>query len=414
MAGLDRTSFEFALKEHYTGDKVESLVYADNPLLALMPKTSDGFGKYIPVPVIYGTGGRRSATFSQAQTRAGSVGTNGVSFQLTPVSDYALATVDGMLIATAKGNPNAFMEAVTTEIDSAITELKNTLGRDLYRAGWGNIGVIATGGISGATITLATLADVNHFEEGLQVVFSDSESGDTLRNSGAGLTVQSVDRDAGTVTFTANVSTESGTVVGDFIFVKGDRQDSATPTRLKVAGLAAWLPSSAPSSTAFFGVNRTVDATRLAGLRWTPSAGTPINQILTTAASKVMTQEGRLSHFFLHPDKMNDLIQSLDSKVHYVDMQVAQVGFRAVEILTPAGTVKVLADRNCPSNKIYGLDMSVWKIYSGGALVRPLDEDSVGSMLRQSSADGYEIRYGYYAQVGCKAPGRNIVINLSE
>lgn len=413
MAGLDRTSFEFALKEHYTGDKVESLVYADNPLLALMPKTSDGFGKYIPVPVIYGTGGRRSATFSQAQTRAGVQSTAGVAFQLTPVSDYALATVDGMLIATAKGNPNAFMEAVTTEIDSAITELKNSLGRDLYRSGWGTIGVIAS--ISSDTITFEEPSDVNHFEEGLQVVFSDSESGDTLHNSGAGLTVESVDRDAGTVTFTANVSTETGVGVGDFIFVKGDRQNSATPSRLKVAGLAAWLPSSAPGgSDSFFNVNRSVDATRLAGLRWAPSAGTPINQILTTAASKVMTQEGRLSHFFLHPDKMNDLIQSLDSKVHYVDMQVAQVGFRAVEILTPAGTVKVLADRNCPSDKIYGLDMSVWKIYSGGALVRPLDEDSVGSMLRQSSADGYEIRYGYYAQVGCKAPGRNIVISLSE
>lgn len=413
MAGLDRTSFEFALKEHYTGDKVENLVYQDNPLLALMPKSTEGFGKYIPVPVIYGTGGRRSATFSQAQTRGGSVSTNGVSFQLTPISDYAVATVDGMLIATAKGNPNAFMESVTTEIDSTITELKNSLGRDIYRSGWGSIGVIAS--ISTATITFATPSDVNHFEKGLQVVFSESESSDDLRNDGAGLIVDTIDRDAGTVTFTAALSTETGTLVGDYIFVKGDRQDSATPTRRKVAGLEAWLPADAPAaSESFFNVDRSEDATRLAGLRYAPTAGTPINTILCNAATRVQVQEGRLSHFFMHPNKMNELVQSLDSKVHYVDMQVATVGFRAVEILTPAGTVKVLADRNCPENKVYGLDMSTWKIYSGGALVRPLDEDSVGSMLRQSTADGYEIRYGYYAQVGCKAPGRNIVITLAD
>lgn len=413
MAGLDRTSFEFALKEHYTGDKVESLIYEDNPLLALMPKTMEGFGKYIPVVVKYGTGARRSALFSQAQTLGASANTQGVAFQLTPVADYAIATVDGMLIATAKGNPNAFMEAVTTEIDSSIASLKNSLGRDLFGAGWGKLGVIAA--ISGDTITLDNLSDANHFNVDDVVVFSDSESSDTLRNSGAGLTVESVDRDAGTVTFTANVSTETGTIVGDVIFTKGDRQDSATPTRRKVAGLAAWLPDAAPGgSDSFFNVNRSVDATKLAGLRWAPSAGTPINQILTTAASKVMTQEGRLTHFFLHPNKMNDLVQALDSKVHYVELQVAQVGFRAVEVLTSAGTVKVLADRNCPEDKIYGLDMSTWKIYSGGPLVRPLDEDSVGSMLRQSSADGYEIRYGYYAQVGCKAPGRNIAITLAD
>lgn len=35
---LDLVSFAAALKQHYTSDRVENLVYPDNPLLALMPK----------------------------------------------------------------------------------------------------------------------------------------------------------------------------------------------------------------------------------------------------------------------------------------------------------------------------------------------------------------------------------------
>ena len=40
-----------------------------------------------------------------------------------------------------------------------------------------------------------------------------------------------------------------------------------------------------------------------------------------------------------------------------------------------------------------------------------LDTDGL-SMLRQSSSDGVEIRYGYYAQMGCSAPGYNINVQL--
>ena len=42
---LDMTSFASALKQHYTSDRVENMVYADNPLLALMPKYEQFGGK---------------------------------------------------------------------------------------------------------------------------------------------------------------------------------------------------------------------------------------------------------------------------------------------------------------------------------------------------------------------------------
>jgi hypothetical protein len=35
---LDLTSFASALKQHYTNDKIENMVYSDNPLFAMLPK----------------------------------------------------------------------------------------------------------------------------------------------------------------------------------------------------------------------------------------------------------------------------------------------------------------------------------------------------------------------------------------
>ncbi len=42
---LDLTSFASALKQHYTNDRVENMVYQDNPLLALMSKMEAFGGK---------------------------------------------------------------------------------------------------------------------------------------------------------------------------------------------------------------------------------------------------------------------------------------------------------------------------------------------------------------------------------
>ena len=54
MASLDLTSFDAALKQYYTDEKIYNMVYRDNPLLAMMPKREDFAGKNLPIPIIYG------------------------------------------------------------------------------------------------------------------------------------------------------------------------------------------------------------------------------------------------------------------------------------------------------------------------------------------------------------------------
>lgn len=46
---LDMTSFQSALKQYYTNDRVENMTYQDNPLLALIPKMESFGGKNLPI-----------------------------------------------------------------------------------------------------------------------------------------------------------------------------------------------------------------------------------------------------------------------------------------------------------------------------------------------------------------------------
>ena len=77
----------------------------------------------------------------------------------------------------------------------------------------------------------------------------------------------------------------------------------------------------------------------------------------------------------------------------------------------PRGMIKVIPDQNCPEDVAYMLQMNTWKLYSLGKAVKVLNSDGL-NMLRQSSADGVELRHGFYGNVGCRGPGYNVRVAL--
>jgi hypothetical protein len=108
-----------------------------------------------------------------------------------------------------------------------------------------------------------------------------------------------------------------------------------------------------------------------------------------------------------------NLENALGSKVQYIDMKVnPEIAFRGIQINGPRGPIKVVPDQNCPNDRAFMLDMSKWKLYSLGKAPKILDTDGL-KMLRDSNADSVEVRVGYYAQLGCRAPGHNANIKLS-
>ncbi len=398
---LDLTTFASALKEHYTNDRVESMVYKDNPLLAMMPKMESFGGLNLPIPIIYGNPQGRSATFSNAQ--GNKTNTQITRFVITRNSDYSLASIDNETIEASRGDANAFLEAATTEIDGAIQSATRSLAIAMYRSGSGSIGqALAT--VTSTTVQLKDVEEVTNFEVGQELVVSTADGGGSVKSGS--VTVVGVNRDSGLLTIDAASAIDggSGIAADDFIFTEGDYDK-------KIKGLQAWIPNVAPSATAFFSVDRSVDTDRLGGVRFDGSA-LPIEEALVDAAARIAREGGKPDYCFLSYKKFSELEKALGSKVQYVDVKAsAEVGFRGMMINGPRGIIKVIPDQNCPDARAFMIQMDVWKLYSLGKAPKILDSDGL-KMLRDSNADSVEVRVGYYAQLGCRAPGYNGNIQL--
>jgi hypothetical protein len=224
---LDMTTFDNALKEYYTVDRVENMVYADNPLLALISKQEKFFGRSIPIPIQYGSPQSRGVTIAAAQAVSRDyVGIE--QFLLTRVKDYCVCTLDNETLKASESDEGAFMEAATAQIDGVINTLTRSIGQKVYRDGFGSIGTIGAG-YNSTTVTLAQIADVTNFEVGQSLVFAAANSGGALR-SATGTTVSAVNRTTGVLTLSAAPSAAGVAANGEYIFPTGDRTNVAAYT----------------------------------------------------------------------------------------------------------------------------------------------------------------------------------------
>ena len=276
-------NFAAALKQHYTNERIENMVYKDNPFLAMISKYENFGGENLKLPIKWGNPQGRSADFALAQ---GSKYASSISaFLLERQQDYSLASINNQVLEASKGNANAFMEAATTEIDGAIASASRSLAIGLFGDGSGAIGQVLSGtGTAATSLTLKQIDDVTNFEVGMTIQFNATKTGDstTLVPAGGttGSVVSAVNRDTGVITMASVVTTTN-----DYIYQLGDYD-------AKIKGLGAWVPESAPTSALFFNVNRSLDATRLGGIRF-DGQSLPLEEALIGAASRCAREGGK-------------------------------------------------------------------------------------------------------------------------
>lgn len=410
MASLDVLSMEAVLKQHYLPLRVENMVYKDEPFLAWLPKYTKFGGKNLPIPIQYAVIAGRSAGFKTAQANANP--SKFEDFVLTRAKDYAIARIDNEAMEASMGDKNAFLQATVTEINGALRAATRSLASALPRSGTGSIGQIAAGTTPGTSIQLADPSDVTNFEVG-QVLVASATDGGALGSTETTV-VTAVDRDSGILTVSPSVAGLTHPwVAGDFLYVEGDAQ--AGGTKKKVAGLDAWFPSTAPTSgDSFFGVDRSVDPTRLGGVRF-DATSMSIEEGLISAAGRVQREGGRPDTVWMNPEEWVKLSKELGSRVVYdtITSSNGRIGFRAIVLATPRGEMRVASDHNFPMGTAYMLQRDTVKLYSLGEAPRILTYgDGAGRYLRISDEDGVEVRVGYYAQFGSTAPGYNCRIAL--
>ena len=398
-------SLAYGLKTLWPQSRIKDEVYPDHPFLALIPKREDFFGDSAYIALQTGDPQGRSASFTTAQTisaftGAGNAGSSrGARFLLTRAKDYQLINLETEVILASQNDEGALIRALDTEMRSGMRNIGKSLATALYRGQTGNIGVV--GASTTTTITLANINDVTSFEIGMSLATSA-----TATSANVVLPILTgVNRDTGVLTFGAITAP----TVGHFISSLGDNANGSGSGN-KVSGLADWVPTTSPTSTPFFGVDRSVDPTRLGGLRIDASALSP-EEGLTLALSRQAREGGKQSHILCNHADYRNIQFSLGSKVETAYQTVGTIGFQSLQMHGPKGVVSIMADQDCPAGFAYSLDMSTWKLFSLKGCPQILDMDG-NQLSRVAAADQFEARIVYFAQVYTDAPGYNGVITM--
>lgn len=427
------------LKELYSDDAwvMKDLVFNRNPALALIDKdeTEMGLGgKYFPIPVLSDTGAGRSANFGNAQSYQTAPQTE--EFNVTRVQNYSLATLTGDFLRASAQSIGAFMPGAELNVKAAFQSIGNDLAHDIFSDGSGVRGTygLGSGSISSGVITLDSLGQVYQFAVGMALV-SFSISGQTPTQSTAAAIgyVIGVDTGLGTVTISATQGGAAGVPtnwstsfpylaqIGDVNFVSNGLNSA---NMLKVAGFGAWIPSVAPGgSDNFFGVNRSVSPTKLAGLRFN-GASESIQDSLIDGVNQLAangSEAGDPDFIFINPVSYQTLVKQLTSQGVYQMIKAkinedVSISFKALVLPTANGEVAILQDRNCPSQIAYIITLKSWKLRTLGKcpqfLTYPGFYDQLGIPL--VGADAIQLQIGYYGNLTCNAPGANAVVALPQ
>lgn len=404
---VDLTAASAYMKQRFIDKRLANMSYEGAPLFGMLPKKTDFGGENLKVPVSYSDLRGRSAQFSVAQ--ANKAGSATKAFLITTVEDYSVFGITGKQIKQSQGNMNAWLPTLEKEAESAARSLARSTSWAVFRDPVGGIATINST-VTGTTLTLSSRADIQNFEEGMKVYFADPSSPYTLRDSGETVEVTAINRDTGAMTVSPSLSTISGLTASDLIIPEGDRN-------ARISGLSAWIPTSVTSST-FFNVDRTSDATRLGGIRY-DATGQNILEAVIGAATRAGENGARPSHLFVNYDLYRQLINYVGSQSNYQRVvgnaqsaggQKADVGYNGFRFHVPGSEIEVYADRHCQPNTGWLLQMDTWCLHSSGSVPMLLEEDGQ-TILRESTADGYEGRWGLYAQLYCTAPGYNVRIS---
>ena len=409
--GINAGEVSEAVKQHYKDFRIKDLVYKNNPFYALIPKYEKFGGLNMPIPLLYGNPQNVSANFgiAQAETSTSSLG----QFLLTRVKNYSVASVTGEAIKATEGKADAFIRFLTMEIDGAIHALSRDLSVQLFRDGGGYLGLVGADNDNTTTCDLTNPEDIANFEVGMSLIFASDTGGSTSATTGGGV-ISAIDRTNSKITFSAVTGSPASFSGGDYIFRSGTQAGAAlTSTSAKaIMGLDGWIPSAAPGAATFFGQDRSVDTERLGGIRFDGSA-MPIEEALVSSAGKAARAGARPDTCIMSYESYINLEKSLGSRVRYDELKArdVDVGFRSLAVQGPNGVINVVPDQNCQPDVAWMLQLDTWSLNSLGGAPHILDLDG-NRLLRQASADAYEVRIGFYGNVACNAPGFNVRVAL--
>ncbi len=410
------------LQDYYTDDKIKEQSYGENPFFAFVKKDRGqmaGGRRYVQ-PVEFGNPGGSSATYTKAMTN------NTVSqyedFLIARKKQYQRVQVDHELMFATQSQRESFRKALD-EFDRGLRSLGEKIGRRLYRTQGGALAQMANSSVAVAVITLADKAASFNFHIGQVLTFSTTDGTGSELDSGDTTTVTAVDNENGLITVADTLNVKiTGITTTCFVFAEGDYNQC-------LSGLEDWLPvdnRATKLAASFHSVVRSPAPDYLGGIFMDGTGMGGLDEVIIKLVGKIGKYGGQTSHIFANPESLSDLELISNSKMRIVaevnskivgDNGDVLVGFSGYRAIVGGRSVKIYGDRNCPSNRLYALQLDTWTLWHTGNLVNWLGESYTGSKLQPSQNDDCaEARLGSYQNLGCSAPGWNGVakINLAN
>lgn len=389
------------LKTKYDQRKLYQLTYPDCAFLGRIRKDEKFGGNNARITLRYGAPQGGSADFATAQ--GNKTTSTDAGFLLTRAKEYHIAGITGEALLAAEGDENTLLNGVKAEMEGAMRNFRRSISISLYRNGGGQRGVIsASSNVATTTITLATSSDVVMYEVGMWVNLAiDDGTGGAGVETGR-VQITAINRDTGALTASANWNTITGAAVGQFIFRQADYG-------VMVKGLSGWLPAVAPvGGDNWFGVDRSADTTRLAGVRFAAAVGAAKEDTLIDCSARLGREGATPDAVYMNNLDRADIVKGLMGKAVYemTKSTDGSIGYKALLLEGDKGPLKVYADPNCPQGQFFMLQEDTWVLKSIKGCPHIIDEDG-NKMLREAAADGFEWRLRALFQLGCEAPGFN-------
>ena len=381
MASASTTTLDSALKEYYLPPAREQL-NNENMMLAQIERTSSHVE------------GRRAVLSLHVQRNSGvgaraeggalpTAGSQGYAEERVGLSyNYLRIRVSGQAMKATVNDSGSFVRALSSEMTQGVNDLRRDINRQIFTDG--NAAIAQCASVSTATITLTTptTTQINQLHVGMLIDVGTVSDADA---KGAGLTIASIDKSAGTVTFTTNPTSGVGT--SHFLFRQGNKLDADGAGAdaadgagtLELIGLAKIVGTSGTSL-------HNVDSSTYPSWSSTINSNSGTNRAATdTLFEKVIDdidiESGKSPNLCVTTKGVRrNYAAQLKSMKRFNDgaSLTLKGGFKALTIDCGDVSLPLVADRDCPANLAYLLNTShlvqhemsdwEWADYDGAVL----------------------------------------------
>lgn len=390
-------------------DSYEDLAYRDHVLMGVAEKL-DRYGDSVKVPMAYGYSAGRGGTFATAQTNESDI--SRVAFLVTPQKTYGVQKVDNFEADLSSNKKGAVVSFYADAIEKSMRGAGDDVEWGLFSDGFGTMASISSNtGAGPYVLTLTNPGDTWRFQNGFVLVSKTTPATAALDTGTA--TVSATDPSAGTITVTA----AGGWTPANTHVLGYQGTMAASASMVTWAGLQGWLPDDqnrSTLSTTFYGVDRSVSPTLLAG-HYLNATSMNVKQATYNLAVQIGPVSGSKPDIALMSYANYGKLEILeDTRVQHVQAKGdgIELFYEGIKIAGPKGPITCMPATFCDASHIYVMDSSTIKLGApGGNFIKPATKS--GEPVELSSDDANEVRMRAGGFFWLTAPGYNGVARVT-